>query len=381
MLAGLLLSSAIALAQSNPFAPSVRSEFELNAFREIQEESDPAERLAMTEAFMVRYPESELRHLVLRLRWQAFVSIGDFAAVAGIAETALREETAFFEKRLASLSNPEALPEFARARLDHLRIRVAYYESLMEAGYRQGRDRDAVRFGEMGLAAEEEFWAGVAGGADPDGQGDRDAWERHRSTEGFFLRTLMVAHQNLRNAEAVIDYGLRALEVAPDDPFVLTTLAATMAERLPDGARREEQIARAEAYAVDALRVLGEPDAGAGLAGPLGSPELADLRVEAQIALGLVRFLEGRFGEAEEQYLAALDSRGPDALIYYRLGVARANDQNPEDAIDALAKAVYLGYRGAEARDALVRVYEAVHGSLEGIDERIDDAGAGLRAN
>ena len=385
----LALSAAIAalasfaLAQSNPFTPMVRSEFEADAFRDIQDEADMAARLDLTESFLVRYPESELRPVVLRARWNAFASMGDFAAVIGIAEAALEAETAFLEGRLGSLPDAETLPGFTEAELQYQRIKVSYYESLAEAHNGLGSYRDAVRFAELGLESASDLRARsiTAPAPAPDSPEYAEASVRHRASEGFFFRNLMVAHGGLRNTDEVIDYGRRALQLFPDDLFTLITMSTTIAESLPsDDGSRADRRTEAEGYAAQALETLDSI-----VSGPEGSvlpPEQeADLRSRIRNALGLIDFDRGRFADAQAEYLAALDSNGRDSTTYYRLGVAYANDRKGAEAIEALARAVYLGYPGTEARDGLIRVYERVHGDLDGMEELIDAVGQSLPGN
>ncbi len=381
----LVLSVAIAglassaLAQSNPFTPMVRSEFEADAFRDIQDEDDLAVRLDLTESFLVRYPESELRPVVLRARWNAFASMGDFAAVIGIAETALEAETAFLEGRLASRPDAETLPGFTEAELQYQRIKVSYYESLTEAHNGLGNYRDAVRFAELGL--ESAFDLQARSTPAPDSPEHAEASARHRAIEGFFFRNLMVAHGGLRNTDAAIDYGRRTLQLFPDDLFTLITVSTTMAESLPsDDASRADRTTEAERYATQALETLDSI-----VSGPEGSVvppgQEANLRSRILNTLGLIDFDRGRFADAQADYLAALDSSGRDSTTYYRLGVAYANDRKGAEAIEALARAVYLGYPGTEARDGLIRVYERVHGDLDGMEELIDAVGQSLPGN
>ena len=370
-----------ALAQSNPFTPMVRSEFEADAFRDIQDEADMAARLDLTESFLVRYPESELRPVVLRARWNAFASMGDFAAVIGIAETALEAETAFLEGRLASLPDAETLPGFTEAELQYQRIKVSYYESLTEAHNGLGNYRDAARFAELGLESASDLRARSNPAPAPDSPEYAEAAARHRAIEGFFFRNLMVAHGGLRNTDEVIDYGRRALQLLPDDLFTLIAMSTTIAESLPsDDASRADRRTEAEGYAAQALETLDSI-----VSGPEGSVlppgQEAVLRSRIRNALGLIDFDRGRFADAQAEYLAALDSNGRDSTTYYRLGVAYANDRKGAEAIQALARAVFLGYPGTEARDGLIRVYEQVHGDLEGMEELIDAVGQSLPGN
>ena len=361
-------SAAAVPPQPDPWAPAVRSEFELDAFEAIRSENDPEDRLDAAEAFLVRYPDSELRHLVLRLRWNAFALMGDLAAVAGTAEAALAAEAAFFEGRLAALEEPRALPGYDAAVARHREIGVAYYESLIEAHNGLANWRDAIRFGEQGLAVEAEWWD-AAGRADPDSAANGDARARHDGVEAFFFRHLMTAHRELGNDQRTIEYARRTLERVPGDVAALVTLAATMAERRVEA--DEAWWAAAEASALQALEVL---DSLAGATEPeIGSEGARRLRSETHNALGLTYFRRGRLGAAQDAFLLALESMDSDPVTHYRLGVAYANDGKNGEAIDALARAVHFGYPGAEARDALIRVYETVHGSLDGMESVIEN--------
>ncbi len=364
------MSAAAAPLQPDPLAPAVRSEFELNAFEAIQSENDLETRLQAAESFLVRYPDSELRHLVLRLRWNAFARMGDLASVAGTAEAALAAETAFFEGRLASVEEPRSLPGYDAALARHLELRVAYYESLVEAHNGLANWRDAILFGEQGLAAEAEWWES-ARQADPDSAAYADARARHLGVEAFFFRNLMTAHRALGDDAGTIEHARQTLERVPGDLAVLVTLAATMADG--GGEAGEERWSDAEGYALQALEVLDS--LAAGPEPEIAADAAARLRSEIHNALGLSHFRRGRAVAAQDAFLLAVESVPSDPVTHYRLGVAYANDGKNGEAIDALARAVRYGYPGAEARDALIRVYEAVHGNLDGVDSVIENVG------
>ena len=365
-------------SQPSPFAPRVESEFELEAFRDIQAESDLSVRLNLTESFLIRYPESELRHLVLGVRWNVFLSRGETAAVLGIAELALQAEIDFFDSKKASLEEPRTLPGFAQAQLAHDRVRVSLYRSLTEANNRQGSYREAVRFGELGLALQVEVWEAREERSNLTSPEYADALRVHRNHESFFLENLMSAHEGLGHSIQVAEYAERSLELDPDDLYTLITVSGVMAEDpSEDPGTRSEQMTSAEDYAIRAIEqvdalVRGQTGAS------MPPDQIARLRSSVHSTMGLVYFHQGRYEDAENEYLTAIESVPLDADTHYRLGVAYANDQRIDEALETLARSVYLNNPRAEARDALIRVYEVRYGDLEGMEEFIEAEGLAL---
>ena len=109
--------------------------------------------------------------------------------------------------------------------------------------------------------------------------------------------------------------------------------------------------------------------------------QIARLRSTVHTTMGLVYFQQQRYEEAESEYLTAIESFPLDPETHYRLGVAYANNQKADESVRALARAVYLNNPRAEARDALIRVYEVRFGGLEGLEEFIEAEGLALEGN
>ena len=104
----LSLSCPLAVGQpqelaSSPYAPMARSAAELDAFRAIELETLSRLRLPLITTFLESFPRSELRYLVARNRWRAFVdSRRNPEDVILAAEEALDSANEFLGGRLAS---------------------------------------------------------------------------------------------------------------------------------------------------------------------------------------------------------------------------------------------------------------------------------------
>ena len=322
-----------------PVGPVSQSQAEADAFNALQKEQIPANILGLTEKFLAAYPMSQLNGYVHRFRMFALM--------------------------------------------------------------RTGKCQDAVTEGETGLMLETDFLAQLQA-ADPkvnkidkNSESFKNFVAQTDAAKLSYYQTLMTCSQQLNNAEKTIEWGERALAQSPDDLVALLTVSGVMAERPPAGSvggaptftggasqtppagdpkLLEQHMKKTEEYgkkAIDRLNVfLAGP--GAGLA-----PDQKGMYVSnAHQTLGLVYLHLKKYGDSQREYLAAIAAKKDDPISHYRLGIAYAQDRKNDQAMESLAKSVFLkGVSEPEARKTLTLLYEAKNKSTQGMDEYIASAG------
>ena len=298
------------------------AESELAAIIGIQDETDPSRLLRLVEDFERTHPDSEYRHLALRMRWQAIRESGagpdaviDAAREALAAQDRFLNESAPVSNTVAyDLGNQEAL----------------FHGSIADAFVALGDGRRAIDSAELGLAAVDRSWDryvrdNPAGG--PDSGGARELRDRMLRN---FLEILVQGYQDAGDGDRVIDYGRRYLAVAPDDVRMLLYVSGLMAQRPPRDGSLAQHLAAAERYAASALP-----------------------RVEALADVG----------EAQKTSLLA--------GAHLTLGIVWAQQGKLDAAVESLAQAVTLNSGQRQARTILENVYAARHGSLDGLDDYV----------
>ena len=105
-----------AVAQDNDFLPTPDSQAELNALEAIEAAIGTPDSLTLSDRFLAAYPESELTHLVRRVRVQTYVQMGDHQSTIAEAESALAAESAFHDSRLAEIEDAIEDPGFPPVR-------------------------------------------------------------------------------------------------------------------------------------------------------------------------------------------------------------------------------------------------------------------------
>ena len=353
----------------NPFLPKPRTEFELSAYQAIGAETDPNVQLRLGESFLVQYPESELRHLVLRSRWNALVAIGDPAGILGVAEAAMAAEVAFLESRLETIPDAGSRPEYPDTARRLEGVQIAYFQSMVESSNRIGRFRDAVRHGERGLELEAEFWSRTLERFGPEHPQFPSLEAGHGNREYFFLRQLVSASEGANDRSAAVRYARRVLALDANDLGVLIT-AATLLTDDPSIAGTTQDAAVAEGEGL-ARRALDRLDALTGLT----DAESGGLRGAVYSAMGMVRFRRGEFGPAAEEFERAVGWTPRNPMTQYRLGISRINAGQLSESLTPLALAVHLEFPGADAFDALGRAWEVLNGDLAGLDAFVETTG------
>jgi len=186
----------------------------------------------------------------------------------------------------------------------------------------------------------------------------------------------MSSYQQLNDAKKVMEYGEKALLVSPGDFTTLHMLSNVMAERPPAAdPDRSAHLKHAEDLSNQAIAAL-PPYMQTPVWNQMTAEQKADLTSSVHYTLGLVYLNQKRFADSEKEFLAALSTKPNDSITHFRLGIAYAQDNRLDPAMDALAKSVYLkGVAEPQARSILKQLYEAKNKSSEGMEDFIAKAG------
>jgi tetratricopeptide (TPR) repeat protein len=318
-------------AQGPSYLPSAQSDQEYTAFIAVQNEANPATRITLGDTFLTTYPNSQLAGFVNRFRMEAFS--------------------------------------------------------------RLNRPRDAVAAGEAALALEDKYLADMTARA------DADAAQRNRPRDAgppidknsaafktlvtefdkgklYYYQNLMNSYQQLNDPAKTIEYGEKALAMDAQNLAALLTVSNTMAERPPaDERAKEAHFKRAEDLGKKAESGVTNLINGAGA--QMTAAQKAGLQAGVHQTLGAVYLGQKKYNDAQKSLLTALTFE-KDAVTYLRLGLAyaQATPERIDEAMDAMAKSVYLkGVTEAQARDLLQKLYQARKRSLDGLEDFIQAAG------
>jgi hypothetical protein len=314
---------AAALSQ-NP-GPSAASRAEADAFNAVQNTSDASSKLAAADQFAAAYPKSQLTGLLNRQRMEAYIVLGQYKEAIAAGEAGLGFETQFVDALIKRADQDAANPG--------------------------PRDRDAPAVIDRNAPGFKAFVADLP------------------NVSFYYYQRLMKAAQEMNDNAKAADFATKAYAIKPDDLVTLLTLA----QSLPDQDRAEE-MARKAASQVTAL--VSSPTGAA-----MPSAQKADLLVSVHSTLGRLFLNQKRYADSQKSYLAAIAARNDDPALYMGLGIACSRQSPPKygEAIDAFAKAVYLkGSLEPQARQYLELVYLQEKKSLEGMDQFIQMAGAGI---
>ena len=192
-----------------------------------------------------------------------------------------------------------------------------------------------------------------------------------------FYQSIVASYQQLNDAAKMMEWGEKALGFKPDDINTLAMLSNVMAERPPTNEEEKaKQMKRAEELANDALaalpKFLASPEAAS-----LTAPAKAELSAQMHYTLGLVYLHQKKLGPSQQEFLTAVQSKPNDPVVYYRLGIAYVQDMKNDQAMEVLAKSVFLkGVSEAGARDILKQLYVNKNKSEQGLEDYIKTAGA-----
>jgi tetratricopeptide (TPR) repeat protein len=300
--------------------PLAQSKPELDAFVALQNEQNPANQVALGDKFLATYPMSQLNGYVQRFRMVGLMRTGKF--------------------------------------------------------------QEAITAGEAGLVLEASFLEQLQN-ADPKVNKIDKNSEAFKSfvtqTEGAklqYYQTLMSSYQQLNNADKTVEWGEKALQHSPEDLISLLTVSTVLAEKAPtDDKAKEEQMKRVldlGKKAADKVTALVSSPAAA----QMREEQKSGLVSQVHQTLGLAQLHLKKLGDAQKEYLLAIAAKKDDPIAYYRLGLAYAQDRKNDQAMDALAKSVFLkGVSEPEARKTLTLLYEAKNKSTQGMDDYIASAG------
>ncbi|MFQ5810332.1 MAG: tetratricopeptide repeat protein, partial [Armatimonadota bacterium] len=157
------------------------------------------------------------------------------------------------------------------------------------------------------------------------------------------------------NYAKAVEYGERALELAPRDAVSMLLVADSLAESsTPEQADFQERLAKGEDYARRGLELL--PDLFAGMRRrpevPAEQYEEQERFIEGQAhaILGSIYLRRDQFTEAEEELkrAAELTTMRPNPADFQRLGYAHLRQKEYADAETAFQRCVELGGAAGE---------------------------------
>ena len=379
----LLLVSAVALPAASQevelddrLSAMAASEAEYAAVQALDIEESPVNRLTMTDAFLAEYPESEMRHQVLLMRLQTYVDLENNQGILANGDAFIAAENEFYEAKIVAIDDPSEANGFTSFQLNHFSNITYAYQSLMNANRGLNRIDETARYGDLATEAANNRWdiqSQVLEAGSPEYQ---EAEQQRDQTQLFFLQTVMSAYQAANNADKTLEYAERSLGIDPQSLPTLITISTVMSERPPDNeSERDSHFETAEEYADQALDVLERFLDAAGA--QMGAEQRANLLSGAHFTLGTVYFNQEEWGDAQDEFEEALELVPTDAVAYLRLGMAYARDEEAEDAMEALARSIFLN-GPPQARELLEQIYEVRNDDLTGLEAYIQSQGAEL---
>jgi tetratricopeptide (TPR) repeat protein len=323
-------------AQTENYGPKFSSEDEQKLFVAIPNTpgADPNAKLAAADAFLAKYPMSQLAGYANRFRMESYVALGKFPEAFAAGEAGLALETKYLDDLIKQAD--------------------------ADAANRNRRDRNAPPPIDKNSDAFKTFVA------------DFD------KTQMYYYQNIMRSAQESENLPKVLEYGEKALAKSPNDPFSLITVSNVLSRRVPaDEKEAEQALKKAEEVskrAVNVMTQLVNQNAAA-----LSPTQKAAYLGGVNISLGLVYFNQKKYEDAQKSFQTTLSVDPKDAEAYMLLGMSLANQRPPKvaEALDNLAKSVFLkGPTEAQARQSLTTIYQVDKKSLDGLDQFIAAAGA-----
>jgi len=321
------------------YSPKAASQEEFVAFQAIQSEANPSNKITLADQFLTKYPTSQLAGYVQRFRMESFSKTGKFKEAAAAGEAGLALEKKYFEDLIAKADEQAAAAKNSKQKPDK------------NAPPPINKNSDAFKT----LA---------------------DATEKSMM---YYYQNLMSDYQALNDAPKTIEWAEKALGEQPDDLLTLLTLSSVMAAR-PSSDPKElaTQMKEAEEHAKRAISLVNNLVNGPAAA-QMKPEDKAGLLSSSHQTLGRIYFNTKKYSEAQREFGAAIVAKKDEGDTYFYLGLALAQDKPPklDDAMESLAKAVYLkGVSQAQANDVLKQLYQNVKKSMDGYDEFIKAAGA-----
>jgi len=319
--------------------PVPQSKDEAEAFNALQREQAPDKKAAMAEEFVAKYPNSDFVQYAQTFRVGSYSQLNKFAEAAEAAQQAIDATVKFGEKLLAKADADSKLSD-----KDKENIRKKDKNAVF-------LDKNSPQFQEFMAQAEQRILA--------------------------LYQAIIQSYQQANDAAKMMEWGEKALGFKPDDLNTLAMLSNVMAERPPTNeAQKTQQMKRAEELATQALAALpaflSSPQAAS-----LPEPAKGELTAQLHYTLGLIYLHQKKLGPSQQELLTALKSKPNDPIAYYRLGIAYVQDMKNDQAMEALAKSVYLkGVSEAGARDVLKQLWVNKNKSEQGMEDFIKASGA-----
>lgn len=348
----------------NPFFPTVGSQQELEDYRAIDAEQSPITKLTLSETFLTTYPESELKHLIHRSRLQTFAQINNDQSVIAAAADALAAHTAFYDMKMeeSAESDVRETPDYQQFLMDFANAKAYYLREQMDGYDRLGQFQQVVDTGDPALAAEKEAFELYGSTADESLPEYQQAVQQHQQLVMMNYQKMVGAHQILGNVDSIVEYSESALEIDPNSLPFLMMLSDTIASRPSDDeSEREEQMEVAQDYAEKALELVEML-----LSGPasmqMSAEQKSGLTTAVRATLGRIYFNSEEWDDAREEYQQAVEASPRDSASHFFLGLCYARENKADEALDALAKAVFLkGPEEAQARQTLQNIWETLN--------------------
>jgi len=319
--------------------PVPQSKDEMDAFNALQREQAVDKKVELAEAFIAKYPNSDFNQYAQMFRLSSYGQLGKFKESIAAAEAAIDATIKFGEKLLAKADADSKLTDKDKEAIRKKDKNAAFL------------DKNSPQFQQFMNQSEQRILA--------------------------FYQTIIQSYQQLNDAAKMMEWGEKALGFKPDDLNTLAMISNVMAERPPTNEEeKQKQMKRAEELANQALSVLPAF---------LSSPEAAnlpatgksDLTAQLHYTLGLIYLHQKKLGPSQQEFLTATKSRANDPITYYRLGIAYVQDMKNDQAMEALAKSVFLkGVSEPGARDILKQLWVNKNKSEQGMEDYIKTTGA-----
>jgi hypothetical protein len=313
----------------------VGSKEEGDAYNALLKEQDPAKKIESAEAFISKFPSSDLIATAQLVRFISYGQVGKHKESVAAGEQAIDATIKLGEKLIAKADADGKLSEKER---DAIRKKDKNATFL---------DKNSPLFQTFMNNADRQILA--------------------------CYKQILQEYQALNDMPKAFEWGEKALGYKPDDVDTLATVAYLMAERPPlNEAEMAKQMKAAEEHVNQAITLLPTF---------LSSPESAGtdkvgLTSQLHYTLGLIYLRQKRLGSSQQEFLTAIQSKPNDAVTYYRLGLAYVQDMKNDQAMDAFAKSAFLkGVSEQPARDNLKALYVMKNKSDQGIDDYIQIAG------
>jgi predicted Zn-dependent protease len=313
----------------------VGSKEEGDAYNALLKEQDPAKKIESAEAFISKFPSSDLIATAQLVRFISYGQVGKHKESVAAGEQAIDATIKLGEKLIAKADADGKLSEKER---DAIRKKDKNATFL---------DKNSPLFQTFMNNADRQILA--------------------------CYKQILQEYQALNDMPKAFEWGEKALGYKPDDVDTLATVSYLMAERPPlNEAEMAKQMKAAEEHVNQAITLLPTF-----LSSPEGAgTDKVGLTSQLHYTLGLIYLRQKRLGSSQQEFLTAIQSKPNDAVTYYRLGLAYVQDMKNDQAMDAFAKSAFLkGVSEQPARDNLKALYVMKNKSEQGIDDYIQIAG------